>query len=231
MKKRSRTSVRSRRRLRRSAPRATRPKSVLILQCNPEKLESQGFSFSSTLETWLGSFAPQAIVRRARGTTQAELLRQLSEFQQAQTCFEIIVVETHSDQSGLRLTADCRPSWAQFAAWLAPFAPRFVIVAGCQAGRWLPSEALFSGLPTLKEVYGSPVLTTEKQVVAFQFLVPHLLRTGGIKKDHRKLMQVAQFMLNGGLIFRHTRADFMRGASEGLLWTVGEELLRQVMGR
>lgn len=83
----------------------------------------------------------------------------------------------------------------------------------------------------LKEVYGSPVLTTEKQVVAFQFLVPYLLRAGGIKKDHRQLMQAAQFALNGGLIFHHNRADFMRGASEGLLWTVGEELLRQVMGR
>lgn len=220
---------------RRTPPRhlsKARPKSVLILQCNADKLEGQKFSFSGNLEKNLRAFVPAAVVHRVRATTRQDLLIRLAECQQKHGTFDIIAVETHSNQRGLELAADCRPTWEQFSAWLTLFEPRFLILVGCQAGRWLPSRDMFSGLPSLQQLYGSPLLTTEQQAAAFHVLIPTLLLNGRVSKDWRQLMQLAQFATNGGVIFYHTRRDFQRkDLLEPIMWTGIESLLRQMFRR
>ena len=106
------------------------------------------------------------------------------------------------------------------------------MIVGCQAGRWLPSRDLFAGIPSLQHLYGFPLPTAEPQAAAFHFLIPLLLLQGRITEDMRQLMQVAQFAVNAGIIFYHTRADFKRTRiEEGIVWTLGESLLRRILRR
>ena len=214
-----------------SKPRATkrpRAQALLIVQCDADKLERDGVGFSSRLKDIATACAPRAIVRRIRVTSQESFQLGLLEALQEVGSFDIVAVETHSNQQGLILGPNFRLTWEKFAEWLKPLSPRKALLVGCQAGRWLPSEALFNRIETLKEIYGSPVIATEPQFACFNVLVPLLLNNARLSKNEHRVMQAIQFLANGGIIFRQLRKEFERDdPNKKLLWVAAEELLKR----
>lgn len=229
-----------RRRTRRSAPsrsgvrsRSRRKKepALLILECDPETLAAQAISMARELEGIARLALPSIQTRLVAGASSSELLQQLGSCKEENDHFSHVVVIGHSNARGLRLARDLFTPWESFAAWVKPFGPKCMVLVACEAGRWLPSSDLFRGISTLQEIYGSPVVTTEAQAAAIKVLVPYLLSGNRLPKDILPL-QLLNFALTQGVIFRQIRKDFRQATpSEGVLWTGWEMLLKQVLGR
>ena len=206
---------------------------MLIIECDTAKLEAQGIVFAHELAGVTRILAPGAASVLVQATTQAALLEQLAAAKAKHATFDVVVLVGHSNIAGLRLFHGPLVTWPAVANWLKTFEPRQVVLVACEAGRWLPSRTLFSGIPTLDEIYGSPVVTTAAQAAAVKFLVPFLAMGGALDGDAAQhLLQLGNFLLTGGVIFRQTREEFARtDVVEGLLWTGLEEVLRTVLPR
>lgn len=212
-----------------SVRKAKTPPSLLVLECNSALLASQEITLAGDVFDIARRFVPKAIMSLVQGTRKEELLFRLGECKQQGGEFGLVVVIGHSAQRGIRLTPDHEASWSEFALWLSPFRPQRVILVACEAGRWLPSVALFSGIPTLQEIYGSPVVTTQQQAAYVKLLVPYFLSGKRLPKDIL-LIQATNFLLTRGVVFRQTRAEFRRcGPTDGAIWTGLEELLRTIV--
>ncbi len=173
---------------------------------------------------------PSIQTRLVAGPSSGSLLQQLGMCKGQHGHLSHVVVVGHSNERGLQLARDLFTSWEGFAAWVEPFRPKCVILVACEAGRWLPASALFSGISTLQEIYGSPVVTTEAQAAAIKVLVPYLLSGNRLPKNILPL-QLLNFALTQGVIFRQTRKDFRRATpAEGILWNGWEMILKQTLG-
>lgn len=229
-----------RRRTRRIAPSRTRVRtakgrrkgpSLLVLECDSDTLAAQAISMAQELEGIARLTIPSIQTRLVAGASSASLLQQLGVCKEQHGHFSHIVVVGHSNTRGLRLARDLFTPWESFAAWVEPFRPRCMVLVACEGGRWPPANALFGGISTLQEVYGSPVVTTVAQAAAIKVLVPYLLSGNRLPKNILSL-QLLNFALTQGVIFRQTCKDFRRATpAEGVLWTEWEMLLKQVLGR
>ncbi len=156
------------------------------------------------------------------------LLRDLADCKMRCGSFDIICVVGHSNMTGIAVTgsgAADSMSWTKSAAFLAPLQPKRVALIACQAGAWLPSKALFDGLPTLMELYGSPLLTNEQQMTILKVLVPLLLAGVQVDPELLRVAQVANFALTRGVLFRQTRAEFRRSDASEDLARIGLDIL------
>lgn len=94
------------------------------------------------------------------------------------------------------------------------------------------SKPLFEGVPTLKELYASPVLINDQQAACVKLLIPYLLGGRRLKDEDLRAGQVVNFLLTRGIVLRRTRRDFRTpGVLEGTIWAVGEELSKAVLQR
>ena len=212
-----------------------RPKaapSLLILECDPEKLPAEPTSFGEDLESVVKGFVPRGRPVRILAKTQSQLLADLGRLKTEVGHFQMVAIVAHSNASGVGLTADSAVSWEVLSSWLLPFAPKVVILVACEAGRWVAARALFEGIPTLKEVYGSPVLINDLQAAAIKLLVPYLLSGKRLTIEGLRMGQFVNFLVTRGIVLGRTRQDFQEpGVLEGLAWTAGEELLNRVFER
>jgi hypothetical protein len=62
-----------------------------------------------------------------------------------------------------------------------------------------------AGVLSLRELYGSPLLTNEPQMAMLKVLVPMLLAGVPIDPDLMRIAQIANFALTRGILFRQTR--------------------------
>jgi hypothetical protein len=141
------------------------------------------------------------------------MLRDLGECKTKHRRFDVIGVVGHSNMSGIAVTGSSRSDfmpWDMFATFLEPFQPKRIALIACQAGAWLPATALFGGVPTLRELFGSPVLTREDEMAILHILVPLLLARVRIEPEVFRVAQAANFALTRGVLFRQTRAEFQR---------------------
>jgi hypothetical protein len=201
---------------------------VLLIECDTRKLQAQGITFARELGAITAAVVRGARPVLVRSSSQEALLRRLRNATTLRDTYDVIVLVGHSNIAGIQLFGGPLVSWAALADWLRPFAPRQIVLVACEAGRWLPCRALFAGIPTLVEIFGSPVATSPDEAIAVKLLVPFLAVGGKLEGDAiQRLLQVGNFLLTGGVIFRQTRDQFERtDQSEGLLWTGLEELLR-----
>lgn len=201
--------------------------SVLILECDPAKLAAQSLTSARQLDRIVATVVPSAQRYPIAATCRQALLSQLAQCKEECGKVDVVVICGHSNKDKLCLTADWRAPWNEVAQWIAPFSPKSVVLVACQAGRWLPSKALFDGVLTLREIYGSPASLTDQQAILVQLLVPYLLSNGRLKTDVSRMLQFANFALTRGVIFRQTRREFQQSApAGGLVWTGIESLLQ-----
>jgi hypothetical protein len=206
--------------------------SLLILECDPAKLPAQPRSFATDLESAVKVFAPSAPTVRVQGETVSGLLADLGRLKAEIGRFEIVAIVAHSNTRGVNLTADSATSWRVLAEWLAPFSPRTLILIACEAGRWVAAKPLFEGMPTLKELYASPVLVNDQQAACIKLLIPYLLVGRKLKDQDRRAAQLVNLRVTDGMMLRWTRRDFRKpGVLNGAAWTLGEELLRAALQR
>lgn len=206
--------------------------SVLILECDSAKLAAQSLSSARQLDRIVAAVAPSAQRYLVTTTRRQELLSQLAQCKEECGKVDVVVMCGHSNKDKLCLTADWRAPWNEVAQWIAPFSPKAVVLIACQAGRWLPSKALFDGVLTLREIYGPPASITDQQAILVQLLVPYLLNNGRLNIGVFQMLQIANFALTRGVIFRQTRKGFQQSApAEGVIWTGIESLLQAYLAR
>jgi hypothetical protein len=208
------------------------PQSVLILECDAERLALDGISMARDVQSMVERLLPAVRRDLVQVTTEQKLLADFAERATRGNKYDVVLVVGHSSLEGLALARDRRPRWPVVARWLELFSPRVVVLAGCEGGRWLPSRALFDGLNSLKEIYGTPVLSTQPQLRALELLVVFLLAGGKVSVEWLPWAQTAVFALTDGVIFRQTRAEFRSGGlAEAATWTMLEHVLRKLLGR
>lgn len=185
-----------------------RRKSLLILECDAERLAAQSISMAEEIKIVAQLFAPKAKVEVVKTTTEEALKAQFAHLAENNHRFGIIVVIGHSNTSGLNLTSDRGVSWAAFAKWVELFEPKQMALIACQSGWILPVQELFVGVATLKEIYASPTNTTKPQAEVIKLLIPYLLNVRSIDSELIRLGQIINFLLTSGVIFRWLRKEF-----------------------
>jgi hypothetical protein len=211
-----------------------RRKPVLIVECDSAKLARENLSVGDGLYSKIQMAFPRNPISLVCADTEAGLLKQLGTLAETKRKkpYNYIIIIGHSNKRGLQITSDRFAKWDGVASWFRLFAPRRIALLACEAGRWLPSASLFDGIPSLKEIFGSPVPAHKDQL---HFILLSVLHTLGVKEPDKgliRLMQIANFAITKGLIFRNTRSDYERGGSEeGALWTLGESVISQLIDR
>jgi len=206
--------------------------SLLILECDPEKLPAAPTSFGEALESVVKGFVPRGRTIRVLAKTQPQLLADLGRLKIEVSHFQMVAIVAHSNVSGVSLTRDSVVSWTALGQWLAPFFPRIVVLVACEAGRWIAAKPLFEGVPTLKELYASPVLVNDQQAACIRLLIPYLLSGHRLKNKDLRGAQIVNLLLTRGIVLRRTRRDFRQpGVLDGAAWTIGEELLKAALHR
>ena len=205
------------------------PKSILILECDPERLASDGITIARDVYATVQTLLPSVAIDIVRAESQRQLLADLGRCKVKTAQFDLVLIVGHGNQKVLALARDAAPPWSVVANWISPFSPRQVLLAACEAGRRFPSAALFDGIDSLQEIYGTPILSTENQLRVLQPLIFYLLAGKKVASEGLRLVQFANFALTGGIIFRQTRAEVRaHGPVEAAIWTGLEDWLRRV---
>jgi hypothetical protein len=210
---------------------ATRKPSLLVLECDAPKLAGQGISAAKDLLA-LAKLVPDCVSAHVPVSSLDGMLRDLGECKAKHGTFDIVCVVGHSSMAGIAVTGSTPGDsmlWPKFAAFLAPVQPKRIALVACQAGAWLPSKALFDGVPSLLELYGSPLLTNEQQMVLLKMLVPLLLAGVRVDPEVMRIAQIANFALTRGVLFRQTRAEFQRSDPVEDLARIGLDVLLNVL--
>lgn len=203
------------------------PGRLLILECDADRLAAQGVTLGHDVAQ-AAALVPGATCHLVGSRTKDQLLAALACAERDAGGFGAVVIVGHSNVDGLRMASDLFADWRAVGRWLEPFRPRRLILVACEAGRWLPSKALFDTLPSLQQIYGAPVPASERESRYVVPLVPYLLLGGRLKPDQRRLLQVLNFVVTRGLVFCQTRQQFRRsGIEEGVAWTMFEEIIKQ----
>jgi len=183
-------------------------KSLLILECDTAKLARQALSMADEIAASTTPFAPGALVTVTKSHTEQDLLQTFSRLAETNSRFRVVVVVGHSNEFGLQLASDRHVSWSALAKWLEPFEPRQIVLVACKAEQMGPAQSLFDGIPTLCDLYASPIVTTKQHVQAIRALVPYLLNVKLPDPELIMLGQLVNFLITRGAIFRWRRADF-----------------------
>lgn len=164
-----------------------------------------------------------------QASTQERLLAQFAHLAIRGMKYDVVLVVGHSNRNVLALASNAVCTWSVVAQWIDPFQPRLIVLAGCEAARWLPSAALFAGIKTLREIYGTPVASTEAQLQVLRLFLAYLFAGGKVGRDLRLLSQTLNYALTGGIIFRQTRAEMeAHGPREAAIWTGLEDILSKL---
>lgn len=116
--------------------------------------------------------------------------------------FRAILVVGHSNASGLQLARDVFSDWQTVGKWLRPFAPEYVFLAACEAGKSEAVRNLFGPLKqTLQHVYASPVRIFGAQAAAFAVLIGMLLWNDGIADEHSITLRLLNYINTGGQVY------------------------------
>lgn len=208
------------------------PSSILILECDASRLRRDGISLASDTRNLVRVVLPHAQADVVESTTRDQLLRDLAARAENKRRYEVVFVIGHGSLDRFALAHDATVSWSAVAEWIAPFRPGVVLVAACEGGRWLPARALFDGIRSLKEVYGSPALATQSQLAPLQLLALYLLAGKRMAPPALRRTQLAAFLLADAVIFRQTRREMKdRDTIAPAIWTGLEEAIRRALGR
>lgn len=180
--------------------------SLLILECDTDKLASQSLSVATDLNSIVRILPKRLSVEIALIRSRPDLVNNFADYSQKYRGIKLVVVIAHSNSSVISLAPELSAtSWDIFAQWLRPVQPQKLVCIACKAGQFPPSRTLFDEIPKLTEIYASPVELWIHQVEAMKLLIPYLLMTSRVDADLITLGQWISFMRNGGIILRCRR--------------------------
>lgn len=220
--KRNKSRSTSQPRLRKKLRRRTPASHLLIIQCEPDKLAQQGLDFGSKVSALCSlPFRKKRIVS-AKAYSKDKRCRTLGETLQSHDRFRTVLIVGHSNEYGLQLTPDQFYDWKAVGEWLKPFQPEFLLLMACQAGRSSSARILFQQVPSLREVYASPVAFFTDQTHPLAGLLVALVKNerltsvGCVSFKRLVICSQTRFFIVGN-VARHCDPETWR-VSHGIFW-------------
>lgn len=210
-----------------------RRKSVLIVECDSNKLTSQNLAIGKSIYQSIQDIFPKNPILFLQINEVLELSEKLAIAKQNNQKFRHIIIIGHSNKNGLALTSNCFSGWEAIGRWFELFSPVQIIFLACEAGNWQACVTLFESIPTLKEIFASPVTADLSQQYAVIMKTVFALEPPKGKKVSSlivKLMQVVNFSFTKGIFFHYTRDEYERSTHRDMqLWTGFESTLSDFM--
>lgn len=187
--------------------------SLLTIECDAQKLDSQSINIAREIND-VFSILPFCKHQYIQICSKTGLLSQFAELTEKNN-FDIILLVGHSiidsyscNPIGIKLAGDYSVKWNVLCKYLEVFKPKCLILATCKGGHFLPSKEMFDGLPTLKELFGSPVITNQSQISILKLLLPYTILANKFDINILKVGNILNYLATGGIILRHTRKEF-----------------------
>ena len=162
---------------------------------------------------------PDKRIAIVQTSTEAKLGEDLAKVFQEFGRFRSILIVGHSNPQELALTSDgCRP-WATIGHWIKIFEPEFLFLAACEAGKSEAVRSVFGVVPTLRQIYASPVTLYKTQTPPLAVLIFMLLWEGKIDPEQSKGLRGAHYILSGGQLYQWLKSEAGPGEElTGKLW-------------
>ena len=192
---------------------------LLVLECQEQKLAGQTLDFGSKIVPFLKALFPTKRIVLVPTSSRSELGSSLAEALEKYGRFRSVLVVGHSNAMGLQLTNDYFCTWPAVGQWLTKFEPEFLFLAACEAGRFEAVRSLFAPVPSLREVYASPIQFYAGQSAPLVGLIASVLKDRKIDSEASSFMRTLNYALTGGQIFRWRRGEVGKGEElSGKLW-------------
>jgi hypothetical protein len=205
---------------------------LLVLECQEEKLSGQALNFGSRIVPFLKVLFPSKSIVLVRTSNLSELGPSLSEASARYGRFRSVLIVGHSNATGLQLTNDHFCSWQAIGHWLTKFDPTFLFLAACEAGRSEAVRSLFAPVPSLREVYASPIQFYASQSAPLVALIVLALKDRKIDSEASSFMRTLNYAITGGQIFRWRREEVGEGEELGAeLWNSLSGVLKRLQGQ
>lgn len=125
-------------------------------------------------------------------------------------CKTVIMIG-HGNESGVKLTSDCFVNWQDLSLILEPFAPQQLLFLVCRAGDISACEILFDNIPSLRQIFASPVNVPKSQQY---IIIQKVAYTLTASKEHPlflNLMQAVNAIATKEWMFSRTREEHEYG--------------------
>jgi len=126
---------------------------LLVLECQEHKLADQALNFGSKTVPFLKALFPTKRIELVPTSNLSELGPSLAEASAKYGRFRSLLIVGHSNAMGLQLTNDHFCSWQAVGQWITKFAPEFLFLAACEAGRSEAVRSLFAPVPSLSLIH------------------------------------------------------------------------------
>jgi hypothetical protein len=184
-----------------------KPLSLLILECDADKLARQALSVAGEIKRVVEILPAKISVEVALINSSVDLRDKFVGYKEKYSSIKVIVVIAHSNRDVISIAPDMVIGWRAFGRWVAPLFPKQMVFVACEAGQYPSTRVLFDEVPKLNKIYASPVKTTKAQADVVQLLGPYLLLSRKQDDDVIRLGQVLNFLRTGGVILRCSRRN------------------------
>lgn len=184
-----------------------KPLSLLILECDAEKLKKQSLSVANELNQIIQILPAKISTEVALLTSAVDLQDNFVSYKEKYSSIKVIVVIAHSNREVISIAPNMILRWEAFARWVQPFSPQQMVFVACEAGQYPSTRTLFDEIPKLSKIYASPIKTSKAQVDIIRLLVPYLLLSKRQDDDVIRLGQLWNFLNNGGVVLRCSRRN------------------------
>jgi hypothetical protein len=184
-----------------------KPLSLLVLECDARKLQSQSLSFAQEIHTIIKHLPKKLTVEVGLINSEDDFRKILITCTEKYSSIKNIVVIGHSNRNLICVAPSFNLEWKVFARWLLSFRPQKIALIACEAGQFHSTRALFDEIPKLTKIYASPFKSTKLQFMAIHLLLAYLLLTTKQEKDLIYAAQVANFWKTGGVILECSRRN------------------------
>lgn len=181
--------------------------SLLILECDADKLARQNLSVANELHQ-ITHLMPAKITKEVAFINSAsDLQDRFIDYKKRYSSIKLIVVVAHSNRGVISVAPDMVLTWEAFARWVLPFNPQQMIFVACEAGQFPSTRTLFNEIPKLKKIYASPLKTSKAHAEVIKLLVPYILLARKPDNNLIKLGSLLNFFQTGGVILQCSRRN------------------------
>lgn len=182
-----------------------KPLSLLILECDADKLKSQALAVANELHSVVSLLPAQLTVELAFINSEADLRKRFVDYAERYSSIKLIVVVAHSNRDVISIAPDLVLRWQAFGSWVEKFKPKQMIFVACEAGQYPSTRTLFDQMQSLRTIYASPIKTSKEQAEIIKLLVPYLLLSKTQDSELIRVFQILNFLRSGSIILRCSR--------------------------
>jgi hypothetical protein len=189
----------------------------------------QRLAIGTQLVQLLKPLFPRKKVDLLRTSTEGRLTNDFASIKEKHNRFNTILLVGHSNPQGLQLADGVFRQWAVVANWLAPFKPKTILLVACSGARFEGARALFEGLNSLRDLYGSPIELTSQQTIPLTVATLASLAGKPLSKDVNASIQAVNFMLTRGVSYHWSRDEVLNEQNiEAMFWNPVADILKTV---